>query len=210
MAVITAAAIGAVGAVGAAGLSYAASQQGGGGGGNPSFRQGPSDPLDRSMRSYYARATLANATKTMPSFGAFATSGGDPSLAKFDLDMPDMKPSEAAAFGFTGVRGETIPGQDYESLASGDVKNLNPEQILYLAKERRRQAVATGQPVGGWAHKVLSTDRQLRSIQARKDALEQLDPSRLTPHQEHKIEKLGRREERFQARQTRQLHPDQG
>jgi hypothetical protein len=208
MAAVTAAVVAGVATAASAGYSaYSASQAGGGGGGNPQFRQAPADPLDRAMRSYYARATLANATKTYPSFGAYASSGGDPSLAKFDLDMPDLKPSEAAAFGFTGGRGESIPGAGYAGLASGDVKNLSPDQILFLAKERRRQAVATGQPVGGWAHSVLSTDRQLRSVQARKSALEQLDPNTLTPHQEHKLQKLGRREERLTSRQTGQLNP---
>ena len=208
MAAVTAAVVGAVVAAGSTAYSaYSASQAGGGSPGNPQFRQAPADPLDRAMRSYYARTTLANADKTYPAFNEYLSSGGDPSKNKFDLDMQDLKPSEAAAFGFTGGRGETIPYGDYEGLASGDIKNLSPDQILYLAKERRRQAMATGQPVGKWAGGVLRTNNRLGRVSARLDALEALDdPNR---RQQRRITRLTDREARLQERQRRQLNPDE-
>ena len=60
------------------------------------------------MKDYYARMVVADTDKTYPSFGSFLESGADPSKADFGLITPGMKPSEAAALGFTGGRGEQI------------------------------------------------------------------------------------------------------
>ena len=163
MAAITSAVVGAVASIGSSAYqAYAASSAGGGGPGrDPYYRRGPQDPLDKAMRSYYQRANLANATKTYPSFGDFLTSGGDPSKAQFNLDMPALTPQEATAFGFTGPSGQPVPTVDYAGATSGDINKLSPEQIIYLAKERKRAAGLSNQPVGPWAQTVLNANRRL-------------------------------------------------
>jgi len=98
---------------------------------------------------------VENQDKTYPSFGEFLTSGGDPAKAEFDLTVPGMKPSEAAAFGLTGGRGEAVPYYD----SSQGEGALSPEQRLYLAKERQRRAKETGgkQPTYTWAEATTNT-----------------------------------------------------
>jgi hypothetical protein len=204
MAAITAALIGAAATAGT--TAYAMNQQSQAAkSAGPVIRPGPQDPLSEAMRGYYARTTLANATKTYPAFNEYLKSGGDPSKAKFDLDMPDLKPSEAAAFGFTGPRGEAIPGAGYEGLASGTQRELSPEQIMYLAKERRRKAVTRGMPVGPWAQGVVRTDNRLRQTQQKLDYLHGIDAT--TPRIQRRTERLEEREERLKGRQQRQLNP---
>jgi|KBSMisStaDraftv2_1062788.scaffolds.fasta_scaffold1017811_1 hypothetical protein len=204
MAAITAALIGAAATAGTA--AYTVHQQSQAGKTtDPVIRQGPQDPLSEAMRGYYARTALANADKTYPSFGAFLQSGGDPSLSEFNMDMPALKPSEAAAFGFTGPRGEVIPGVSQEDLASGRQKELSPEQILYLAKERRRKAVTRGQPVGPWAQGVIKTDNRLRDTQQRLDYLHGAEG--LGPRGERRVARLEAKEEKLAGRQQRQLNP---
>jgi len=204
MAAITAALIGAAATAGTA--AYAANQQSQAAkSAGPVIRPGPQDPLSEAMRGYYARTTLANATKTYPSFKGYLESGGDEAKAKFDLDMPALKPSEMAAFGFTGPRGEVIPGADYNDAASGAQKELSPEQIMYLAKERRRKAVTRGMPVGPWSQGVITTDNRLRKTQDKLDYLHGID--NVTPRIQRRTDRLEDREARLQGRQQRQLNP---
>jgi len=98
---------------------------------------------------------VENQDKTYPSFGEFLSSGGDPAKAAFDLTTPGMKPSEAAALGLTGGRGEAIP---YYDPGAGE-GNMSPEQRIYLAKERRRHAAETGSPMppNTWAEATINT-----------------------------------------------------
>jgi hypothetical protein len=122
MAAITAAVVGATATV-AAGAMSSGMMSGGGGGGsqNPNFKQVPEDPQDRAMKDYYARLTVANANTRYKPFSGFLASGGDPAKAQMDVIMPEMKPSEAAALGFVGGKGEEIPGVSQAGLASGDI-----------------------------------------------------------------------------------------
>jgi hypothetical protein len=156
MAAITAAVIGTVGSVAAGAMSSGMIGGGGGGGGGSTgdVKKIPMDPNDKAMRDYFARMTVANANKTYPSFGEFLGSGGDPAKATFDLEMPGMKPSEAAALGFVGGKGEAIPYVPYEDVASGDISSLTNAQRQYLAKERAKAAAAAGQDPGPWAGKM--------------------------------------------------------
>jgi hypothetical protein len=177
MAAVTAAVVGTVATVAVAGTQIAQSQgaMGGGGGSKPpDIKPLPEDPQDEAMKNYYARAMVANATKTYPGFGEFLQSGGDPAKAKFDLAMPEMKPSEAAAFGFVGGKGEDIPGISHEAAAGGMPGGLTTEQRMYLAEERRRKAKTQGQEPGPWS-------KRLKGLGGKIGRLEKKLETKFTP-----------------------------
>jgi hypothetical protein len=158
MAAVTAAVVAGVATVAATGMQVAQSQGafggGSGSGSQPNVKPMPEDPQDKAMKDYFARMTVANVDKTYPGFGEFLESGGDPAKAKFDLTVPGLKPSEAAALGFVGGKGEDIPEVSQAGLASGDITSLTPAQRIFLAKERAGQAAASGGEAGPWASKV--------------------------------------------------------
>jgi hypothetical protein len=157
------------------------------------------------MRSYFARSTLANAENQYPAYNDYLASGGDPAKARFDLQMPGMTPGEATGLGFIGKRGETIPGLDQAAVTSGDIKNLSPEQILYLAKEKRRRAAAMGTE-SPWASKVVRTSNQLGRVEDKLAGVAAItDPSRV---QAQRAENLTARRDRLNARQNKYLYPD--
>lgn len=194
MAAVTAAVVAGVATVAATGMQVAQSQGafggGGGGGSGGKVTKIPPDPADKAMRDWADRMVIANADKTYPGFGEFLQSGGDPAKAQFDLTVPDLKPSEAAAVGFVGGKGEAIPTVSQEGLASGDITNLTPEQRLYLAKERYRSAKAAGQEPGPWASRVNRLSGRIDRLQGR------LENFASTPEVEP-------REQRIQDRLTR-------
>jgi len=152
MGAVTAAVIAGAATMISTGVGVAAQQGafggGSGGGDGKDWSRTPMDPHQRAMRDYYARMAVVNQDKTYPSFGAFLSSGGDPALSEFDLEKPGMKPSEAAALGLVGGRGEAIPYYDQETMPA----NLTAEQRIYLARERRRRARETGSKPPPWTH----------------------------------------------------------
>lgn len=158
MAAVTAAVVAGVATVAATGMQVAQQQGafggGGGGGGGTDVKRLPADPQDKAMKDYYARLAVSNVDKTYPGFNEFLESGGDPAKAKFDMTVPDLKPSEAAALGFVGGKGEAIPTVSQAGLASGDITSLTPEQRIFLAKERAAAAKASGGKPGPWADRV--------------------------------------------------------
>jgi hypothetical protein len=176
MAAVTAAVIGATATVAAGAMSSGVMSGGGGGGSSkdPQLHKIPMDPNDRAMRDYYARLQVANADTRYPSFGEFTQSGGDPSKALMDVKMPELKPSEAAALGFVGGKGEDIPGLSQADLASGNVTSLTNEQRQFLAKERAGQAAAAGQEPGPWAAK-------MKRLGGKVGRLENLLATKFTP-----------------------------
>jgi hypothetical protein len=151
MAAITAAVIGATATVAAGAISSGVMGGGGGGAKDPEIKKVPMDPNDKAMRDYYARLQVANANTRFPSFSEYTQSGGDPNKAIMDVNIPDLKPSEAAALGFVGGKGEQIPTVSQADLAAGNIKDLTTEQRIFLAKERAAQAAAAGQEPGPWA-----------------------------------------------------------
>jgi len=174
MAAVTAAVVAGVATVAATGMQVAQSQGamgGGGGGGQPEIKKIPMDPNDKAMRDYYARLTVANANTRYPSFAGFTESGGDPAKAQMNVNMPEMKPSEAAALGFTGPHGENIPGVKYEDVASGAQQQLTPEQTMYLAKERARTAQAEGRDTPKWAARAQRLQKRDERLEGRIGAL---------------------------------------
>jgi hypothetical protein len=201
MAAITAAAIGAAATIGT--TAYTMSQQSGGGGStNPKFAQTPQNPQDKAMRDYYDRLTVENVDKTYPGFGAYLQSGGDPDKAKFDLTVPGMKPSEAAALGIVGGRGESVPYVDPKTgLPTTPSNSLTPEQTLYLAQERRRQAAATGQDPNKstWATRAVSTANTLDRVNQRLQDLQGIDDP--NKRQQRRIGKLTTRQGNLTNRQ---------
>lgn len=193
MAAVTAAVVGTVATVAATGMSVAQSQGafgggGGGGGGGGNYTRTPMDPHQRAMRDYFARMAVVNQDKTYPSFGEFLSSGGDPTKAEFDLEKPGMKPSEAAALGLTGGRGEAVPYYDQDA-APG---TLSPEQRIYLARERQRRARETGSkmPTYTWAEATLNATDRYKRMGDRKKELEAMNPADLTRKQSRYLEKL--------------------
>lgn len=151
MGAVTAAVIAGAATMASTGAGIAAQQGafgGGNSGGNGNYSRTPMDPHQRAMRDYYSRMVVENQDKTYPGFGEFLSSGGDPAKAEFDLTTPGMKPSEAAALGLVGGRGEAIPYYD-PSTGEG---SLTPEQKIYIARERRRHAAETGSKMPQWTH----------------------------------------------------------
>lgn len=167
-----------------AGAFGGGSQSGGGSG----YSRTPMDPHQRAMRDYYARMVVENQDKTYPSFGEFLSSGGDPEKAKFDLTVPGMKPSEAAALGLTGGRGEAIPY--YDSTAGEG--SMTPEQRLYLAKERRRRARETGEkmPTFTWAEASLNANERYNRLQKRLDEVSAIPEELRTRKQTRQAERI--------------------
>jgi hypothetical protein len=203
MAAVTAAVVAGVATVAATGMSVAGGMGGGGDGGaakDPNFKPVPEDPQDRAMRDYYARALVANATKTYPAFSEYLQSGGAAEKAKFPLEMPGMKPSEAAALGITGPRGEAIPYVTPEAAAAAGGR-LSPEQILYLAQERRRDAAQRGKEAGPWATKVGRLGGRIGRLESR---LEKFLP---TPEIEPREERIQAKLEKLRGKQETLLHP---
>jgi hypothetical protein len=197
--VVTAAAVGAATTIGTTAMSMSGAMGGGGGGSAPApnFKPVPQNPQDKAMKDYFERMTVANADKTYPAFSGFLESGGDPDKAKFDLTMPGMKPSEAAAFGFVGPKGETIPTVNYADAASGDVTNLTTEQRIYLAKERAGQAATSGQKPGPWAGKMQQLGGKIGRLQNKLDT--KFTP---TPEVEPRETKIISKLEKLRGRQT--------
>jgi len=197
MAAITAAVIGAAVTVGT--TAYTASQSSGGGGSqNPNIKPAPQDPLDKTMRTYYDRLTVANANTRYPSFAEYINSGGDPAKAQMDVKIPDLKPSEAAALGFVGGHGEQIPTVSQAGLASGDITKLTPEQTLYLSQERARAAAASGQKPGPWAARGQRLQNRDERLENRIAALQGMDTR--TPQQERKLGRLTTRHGRVESK----------
>lgn len=204
MAAVTAAVIAGAATIASTGAGIAA-QQGAFGGGSGSGGSGggyartPLDPHQRAMRDYYARMVVENQDKTYPSFSEYLSSGGDPSKGTFDLTQPGMKPSEAAALGLTGGRGEAIP---YYDVTKGEGEQT-PEQRIYLAKERVRHAKETGNkmPPWTWAEATANTANRYDRITNRVKELQAMDPAELTRKQtrfltEKAPERLASMEER--------------
>lgn len=201
MAAVTAAVV-ATAATAAAAASQAGAFSGGSSGGGGStdtnYKKVPQDPQDKAMRDYYARALVANSGKTYPGFGEYLQSGGDPAKAEFPLEMPGMKPSEAAALGFTGSRGEAIPTTSPEAIAEQGGA-LTQEQQMYLAEERRRQAAAEGHAPGPWAAKIGKVSNRLERVSGKLEKLGAVeDPTR---RQEKKIERLTGKQTKLTQRQ---------
>jgi hypothetical protein len=203
--VVTAAAVTAAGAIGS-GLMTSGVLGGGSSGGSsstkPNFNQVPQNPQDQAMKDYYDRLTVANTDKTYPAFGDYLESGGDPAKAKFDLTMPGMKPSEAAALGITGGRGESIPMVNpLTGAPDAPSASLNPAQTLYLAQERRRALAAQGQDPNkaSWATKAVSTANTLDRVNQRLQGLQAItDPNK---QQQRRIGKLTTRQGNLSSKQ---------
>jgi hypothetical protein len=192
MAAITAAVIGATATI-AGGVMSSGVMGGGGGGGSsqPNVKPLPMDPHDRAMRDYFGRLAVANVDKTYPAFSEFLQSGGDPAKARFDMTVPGLKPSEAAAIGFVGGKGEDIPEVSQAGLASGDITSLTNEQRQYLAKERAARARASGQEPGPWAGRMQKLGGRIGRLESR---LEKFTPTpEIEPREariQAKLEKL--------------------
>src|SRR5215471_20689970 len=168
MAAITAAVVGGVATAASAGMSAYQASQTPATGANPKYTQAPQNPQDKAMKDYFDRVTVANAAKTYPSFSGFLQSGGDPSKAQFPMTMPNLTPNEAASLGFVGGKGEPIPGVSQASV-SGDpnvpqTTSLTRDQMMYMAKERARQAAMSGQQPGPWAGNVMTKQKNLNRI----------------------------------------------
>lgn len=207
MAAVTAAVIGTVATVAATGYSVAQQASASGGGGStqqPKFGQVPGNPQDKAMRDYYARTLVQNADKTYPAFSDYLSSGGDPTKAKFDLEMPNLSPSEASALGFTGPKGEQIPGVKQSDISAEGIATMTPEQRLYLAKERARRSRAIGSEPGPWSGNVETTDTSLRNAQKRLSEV-QASTTMPLPRQERKIGRLTDRVTRLTEQQKKQL-----
>jgi len=120
-----------------------------------------------------------------------------------------MTPNEASALGFTGKYGESIPYVGQAAAAAGQAPGgggtqLTPEQTLYMAKERAREARAQGQQPGPWASQVLKTSRRLGNVSDRLAALQGIEDP--TQQQQRRIDFLTNRQSRLQERQAGQLH----
>lgn len=204
MAAITAAAISAAVAVGT--TAYTASQQGGGGGGSDrpkNFYGKPEDPQDEAIKNYFARLNVENVGTKYPDFGQYLQSGGDPAKAQMDVKYPALKPSEAAALGITGGRGESYPGVDPTTGETVNSAALSPEQRLYLARERYRKAKAQGVDPGGWEEHVVNQARRYSNLTSRLTDLGAIeDPNQ---RQQNRIERLTQRKEMVGKRLTRNL-----
>jgi|SRR5262245_25333533 len=206
MAAVTAAVVAGVATVAATGMQVAQSQGafggggGGGGGGNPNWKKVPEDPQDKAMSDYYGRLTIANANTRFPGFNEYLASGGDPAKAQMDVSMPDLKPSEAAAMGFTGSHGEPLPGISQETAASGSLAEtgLTPEQRVFLATERRRQARSQGQEPKGWAAKVGQLTKRHERLESRIGQLGAVEDP--TMRQQRQLERVTKRHERVSGR----------
>jgi hypothetical protein len=150
------------------------------------------------MRDYYARMAIVNQDANYPSFGAFLSSGGDPEMANFDLEKPGMKPSEAAALGLVGGRGEAIPYYDQETMPA----NLEPEQRIYLAKERRRHARETGSkmPPWTWAEATLNTQGRYARRRTRLEEALAVPEEERTLRQQRAVTRLPGKLENMEAR----------
>jgi hypothetical protein len=190
MAAITAAAIAATATIATTAATVATQPSGGGGGGGaPQFKPVPENPQDRAMRNYYARLAVSNLESRYPGFGDYLQSGGAAEKAEFPLVVPEMKPSEAAAFGLVGGRGEQIPGATPAEY--GAAGQLTPEQTIYLAQERRRQAATAGQKPGPWATRVQKLGGRIGRLEHR---LEKFTPTpEIEPREariQAKLEKL--------------------
>jgi hypothetical protein len=90
-----------------------------------------------------------------------------------------MKPSEAAALGLVGGRGETIPYYDQETMPS----SFDPYQRLYLARERRRRAAETGAKMPQWTWAEAQINAQSR-YNRRADRLAE---AQATPEEERTL-----------------------
>lgn len=201
MAAVTAAVVAGVATVAATGMQVAQSQgafgggSGGGQGGKVTRTQ--EDPQDKAMADYFARMTVSNVDKTYPGFGEFLQSGGDPAMAKFDLTVPDLKPSEAAALGFVGGKGEAIPTVSQGGLASGDITSLTPEQRMFLAKERAAQAHAAGQEPGPWASRMQRLGGKIGRLENRLEGFQ--GTPEIEPREQRIQDKLTRLRGRLDA-----------
>jgi len=204
MAAVTAAVVAGVATVAATGMQVAQSQGafggGGGGGGQANVKPLPEDPQDKAMKDYFARMTVANVGKTYPGFGEYLESGGDPEKAKFDLAIPELKPSEAAALGFVGGKGEDIPGVSQEGLASGDITSLTPEQRIFLAKERAAGAKASGGKPGPWAGRVTRLGGKIGRLENRLEGLQAIPEDQIRPGQAARIPKIQGKLERLRGK----------
>ncbi|GEM_PF-6725976 len=188
MALTTAAVVSAVAATAAAGAGAAQSagafDEGTPGGRDPKIYRTPEDPQDRAMKDYSYRMAMSNIDKQYPSFMEFLQSGGDQAKSKFDLTVPEMTPEEAAALHFTGGRGENIPEMTDEDIARGSMK---PEQRLYLARVRARDAWASGQKPGAWAARGENAWSRIHRFEKKADQLSEM-PS--TPARDARISRL--------------------
>jgi len=169
MAVVTAAVVGAVATAATTGYSMYQQSQTPATGANPKYTQAPMNPQDKAMKDYFDRVTVANANKNYPSFAGFLESGGDPAKAQFPMTMPDLTPNEASALGFVGGKGEPIPGVSQASVSgtpgTPQTTSLSTDQMMYMAKERARQAAMSGQQPGPWAGNVMQKQRTLNQLQ---------------------------------------------
>jgi len=194
MAAVTAAVIGATATVAAGAMSSGVMGGGssGGGGGPTDYKKVPEDPQDAAMKDYYARLTVANANTRYPSFAEFTQSGGDPAMAEMKVNYPDLKPSEAAALGFVGGRGEPMPGVGLEDVTSGKAseEGLTTEQRLFLAEERRRAAAAQGQEPGPWAGRVGKLEGRHKRIEERLEKIGAIPEAERRPGQQRRFERL--------------------
>src|SRR5262245_803402 len=209
MAAVTAAVIGATATVAAGAMSSGVMGGGssGGGGGPQDYKKVPEDPQDAALKADDARLTVANANTRYPSCAELTQSGGDAARAEMKVNYPDLKPSEAAALGFVGGRGEPMPGVGLEDVTSGKAseEGLTTEQRIFLAEERRRQAAAQGQEPGPWAGRVGKLGKRHERIEQRLQKLSDIPEAERTPGQERRFERLGVRHQRVTERYQKAL-----
>lgn len=96
------------------------------------------------MRDFYARMLVMNANAQPPSFGDYSASGGDPSKAQFQMQMPGLSPSEMAGLGFTGKQGQAVPFTPQAQ--AGTQGALSAQQMIYLGRQRSKEAQQQGGP----------------------------------------------------------------
>lgn len=173
----TAAAIAAAAATAVAAGVSAASQAGAFGPGSPDqpkFQQVPKRPFETAQQRYMTRVMMSNLNNRGPNYQDWLKSGG---TAEFQLNTPGMTPMEASGMGFTGPRGEKIPY--YDPTTGGG--QLSPEQTLYLARQRARDARSRGEFAHGWDEQLINVSRQYNKLN---------DMANRTPQQERKLGRL--------------------
>lgn len=187
-------------AASAASAGYSMSQSGSGGSGEkPRYGQGPEDPQDEALKNYSYRLQMANLGTETPSFKDYLASGGDPTKARMDIQYPGLKPSELAALGITGGRGESIPMTDP---ITGEVvmsAKQTPQQMTYLAKERQRARIARGEkPTFTWAEARVNADKRYNRLGERIEDFQGMEDR--TPRQDRRLERMTERRERIGGR----------
>lgn len=162
------------------------------------------DPINNAMRTYYGRLQMANTGTRYPAFSSFLQSGGDPSKAQMNVQIPQMSPFEAEALGFVGTHGTPVTTVGTPDQAGNlSQTGLTPQQRLYLAQQHVHRAIAAGLTPGGWQQNVVTTQHRLGNVNANLASLQGIQNP--TDPQQDRIDALTKRQANLQARQKSQL-----